>query len=74
MLKKLITAAMAGAFATALAAPAVMACPGEEGKVAKKEAKDTAKTAEKAKAKPKKTVKPEKDKVKISSKRVINKG
>ena len=42
MLKKLITAVIAGAFATALAASAAMACGDKEhGKVAKKEKVDT---------------------------------
>ena len=73
MLKKLIAAAIAGAFATTLAAPAVMACPGkEEGKVAKKEQKaDTAKTAQKVKAK---KAKPEKAKNKGTTKKVVSKG
>jgi len=73
MLKKLIAAAIAGAFVTALAAPAVMACPGkEQGKVAKKEKVDTAKTAHKVKAK--KVIKPEKVKSKGTTKKVVSKG
>jgi hypothetical protein len=73
MLKKLITAVIAGAFATALAAPAAMACGDKEhGKVAKKDKADTAKTAQKVKAK--KVIKPEKVKSKDTSKKVISKG
>jgi hypothetical protein len=72
MLKKLITAVIAGAFATALAAPAAMACGDkEQGKVAKKDKADTAKTAQKVKAK--KVIKPEKVKSK-DTKKVISKG
>ena len=73
MLKKIISAVIAGAFATVLAAPAVMACPDkEEAKVTKKEKADTSKTAQRVKAK--KVIKPEKVKSKGTTKRVISKG
>jgi ApbE superfamily uncharacterized protein (UPF0280 family) len=73
MLKKLITAVIAGAFATALAAPAAMACGDKEkAKVVKKEKVDTTRTAEKVKTK--KVIKPEKVKSKGTAKRVISKG
>ena len=72
MLKKLVTAVIAGAFATALAAPAVMACPDKESsKVVKKEKADTAKTAQKVKAK---KGSKDKAKTKVVSKKVISKG
>lgn len=71
MLKKLVTAVIAGAFATALAAPAAVACPDKET-VAKKEEKADTKTAAKEKAK--KPVKPEKVKSKTTVKKVISKG
>ncbi|HKE20562.1 MAG TPA: hypothetical protein VKB80_37065 [Kofleriaceae bacterium] len=69
MLKKILTASIAGAFATVLAAPAVMACPGHDESVAKKEDKaSTTKTAEKSKkAKAK-------DKSKATAKKVISEG
>jgi len=48
MLKKILTAVMASAFALALYAPSAMACGHEEGKVAKEEKKDDSqKTADK---------------------------
>jgi hypothetical protein len=67
MLKKIVSASIAGAFATLLAAPAVMACPGHEDSVAKKEDKaSTSKTAEKSKK--------AKDKSKATAKKVITEG
>ncbi len=73
MLKKLIGAVIAGAFATALAAPVAMACPDKgEGKVAKKDKDDSARTAQKVKTK--KVIKPEKVKSKGTAKKVISKG
>lgn len=74
MLKKLITAAVAGAFAVVLAAPAATACPGHEAKVAKKEKSDSAKTAEKAKAKKETPAKPDKAKAKEAPRKVVSKG
>jgi hypothetical protein len=71
MLKKIVSSIIAGAFATALAAPAVMACPGhDEGKVAKKADKGDTKTAQKVKAK--KAPKPAKSKG--VAKKVVSKG
>jgi hypothetical protein len=72
MLKKLVTAVIAGAFATALAAPAVMACPGKDTVANKEDKASETKTAAKEKAK--KPVKPEKVKSKTAAKKVINKG
>lgn len=73
MLKKIVSSIIAGAFATALAAPAVMACPGhDEGKVAKKADKSDTKTAEKVKAKKAKPA--DKAKSKGVAKKVVSKG
>jgi hypothetical protein len=74
MLKKLITTAVAGAFAAVLAAPAAMACPGHEATVAKKEKSDSTKTAEKAKAKKEAPAKPDKAKAKETPRKVVSKG
>ncbi|HTE50943.1 MAG TPA: hypothetical protein VK698_08745 [Kofleriaceae bacterium] len=71
MLKKIVTTAIAGAFAAVLAAPVAMACPGHESTVAKKEKSDSTRTADKAKAK-KAPAKP--DKVKVTTKKVVSKG
>ena len=73
MLKKLVTAIIAGASAAVLAAPAAVACPGHEGTVAKKEKSDQAKTASKVKAK-KSPAKPDKEKSKGTAKKVVSKG
>lgn len=73
MLKKLVTTAIAGAFAAVLAAPAAMACPGHESTVAKKEKSDAPKTAEKVKDK-KAPAKTDKDKPKVTVKKVESKG
>jgi hypothetical protein len=74
MLKKLVTTAIAGAFAAVLAAPAAMACPGHESTVAKKEKADTTKTAEKDKAKKESPAKPDKTKAKQTQGKVVSKG
>jgi hypothetical protein len=71
MIKKLVSAAVAGVFASVLAAPVVMACPGNEGKVAKKEQKSEPKTAQKVKAK---KAKPDKAKSKGTTKKIVSKG
>jgi Ni/Co efflux regulator RcnB len=74
MLKKIVTTAIASAFAVVLAAPVAMACPGHDSSVAKKDKAESTKTADKTKAK-KSEAKPEKsDKTKVVTKKVVSKG